>query len=238
MAASKKVIAFDLYGTLLSTRSINRTLAKIYNERNAKQLAASWRRYQLEYTWRINSMGQYKSFSQITRNALSHAVAEYRLTLSENDADTLMKSYDALPVFLDIPAALRLLENNKDSVEAYVFSNGTDEMVGNSIKTSPDLGPHAERFKSIITADSLKCFKPDRRTYEHLVEQAGKQGKESDVWVVSANPFDIVGSRAAGLKAAYIDRSGKGWIDRLDEERAPEVIALSVDKAINSILED
>ncbi|KAI1385194.1 haloacid dehalogenase [Hypoxylon trugodes] len=238
MATKKTVIAFDLYGTLLSTESIAQELAKIYGEDKAKSLAALWRRYQLEYTWRINSMGEYKSFSEITRNALGHAVAEHELTLSAKDADTLMKSYDALHVFPEIPLALKLLEENGDRVEAYVFSNGTDEMVGNSINTSPELGPHAGRFKSLITVDGLKCFKPDRRTYDHLVEQAGKQGEASDVWVVSANPFDIAGSRAAGLQAAFIDRAGKGWIDRLEPNRNPSVVASGVDEAIKSILKN
>lgn len=62
MAAKKTVIAFDLYGTLLSTESIAHELAKIYDEDKAKQLAALWRRYQLEYTWRIDSMGRAVSF--------------------------------------------------------------------------------------------------------------------------------------------------------------------------------
>lgn len=54
----KTVIGFDLYGTLLSTESIAQELAKIYqDEKLAKELAAQWRRYQLEYTWRANSMG-------------------------------------------------------------------------------------------------------------------------------------------------------------------------------------
>lgn len=57
MASSKTVIAFDLYGTLLSTESIAAELAKLFGDDTAKSLAASWRRYQLEYTWRINSMG-------------------------------------------------------------------------------------------------------------------------------------------------------------------------------------
>ncbi len=58
MESTKKVvIAFDLYGTLLSTESIADELAKIYGGDRAQSLAAVWRRYQLEYTWRINSMG-------------------------------------------------------------------------------------------------------------------------------------------------------------------------------------
>jgi 2-haloacid dehalogenase len=52
------VIAFDLYGTLLSTESISHELARIYGEDVAKVIAVQARRYQLEYTWRINSMGE------------------------------------------------------------------------------------------------------------------------------------------------------------------------------------
>ncbi|KAI0190667.1 haloacid dehalogenase [Xylaria flabelliformis] len=232
----KVVIAFDLYGTLLSTESIASELAKIYGEEKAQSLAALWRRYQLEYTWRINSMGQYKTFSEITRSALAHAVAEHNLTLAVDDAETLMRAYDALHVFPEIPAAMQLLQENSGAVDAYVFSNGTDDMVGNSIRTSPELGPHADMFRSLVTVDSLKCFKPHPRTYAHLVEQAGKKGQAKDVWVVSANPFDIAGAKAAGLQAAFIDRSGKGWIDRLDETQKPSLVTDSVDKAVQSIL--
>lgn len=52
------VIAFDLYGTLLSTESISKELAQLYGDEKAKSIAALARRYQLEYTWRINSMGE------------------------------------------------------------------------------------------------------------------------------------------------------------------------------------
>ena len=51
-------VAFDLYGTLLSTESIARHLASLYGEDAARSIAAQARRYQLEYTWRINSMGE------------------------------------------------------------------------------------------------------------------------------------------------------------------------------------
>lgn len=53
----RKVIAFDLYGTLLSTDSIVAALAARVGYDAAPGLAKLWRRYQLEYTWRINSMG-------------------------------------------------------------------------------------------------------------------------------------------------------------------------------------
>ncbi|KAI0121686.1 HAD-like domain-containing protein [Xylariales sp. AK1849] len=236
MASGKTVIAFDLYGTLLSTESIAHELAKIFGEDKADSLAALWRRYQLEYTWRSNSMGEYKTFSEITRSSMGHALAEHGLEVSIDEANQLMKAYDALHVFPEVPAVLKLLQEKSDSVDAYIFSNGTVEMVGNSVKSSPDLGPHKDLFKALVTVDKLLVYKPDMKVYEHLVREVGKEGHKSDVWVVSANPFDIVGTKVAGLKAAFIDRPGKGWIDRLDEMHVPSIIANGVEDAVKSIL--
>lgn len=53
-----------------------------------------------------------------------------------------MKAYDSLSTFPDVSPALTALDKAKDIV-AVVFSNGTNSMVTNSVKSSPDLGPHA-----------------------------------------------------------------------------------------------
>ena len=58
MASSKIIVAFDLYGTLLSTESIAKELAKHFGDEKAANIATLWRRYQLEYTWRLNSMSE------------------------------------------------------------------------------------------------------------------------------------------------------------------------------------
>lgn len=50
------ILAFDLYGTLLSTESIAKELTKHFGGEKAAAVAATWRKYQLEYTWRLNSM--------------------------------------------------------------------------------------------------------------------------------------------------------------------------------------
>ena len=55
-STDKTVIAFDLYGTLLSTESIAKELATHFGDDKAQKIATLWRRYQLEYTWRMNSM--------------------------------------------------------------------------------------------------------------------------------------------------------------------------------------
>ncbi|KAK0611581.1 HAD-like domain-containing protein [Immersiella caudata] len=237
MASSKTVVAFDLYGTLLSTDSIATELAKLFGDDTAKSLAASWRRYQLEYTWRINSMGLYRTFSEITRGALHHAIAEAGLSVTNDDADRLMNAYNGLNVFPDVPEALKTVEKTP-TIEALIFSNGTDEMVSASVNTSPHLQAYAALFKGLVTVDGIRVFKPDKRTYDHLLREVEKQDAPGDAWLVTANPFDVVGAAAAGLKTAWIDRAGKGWVDRLGDVIGglkPTLVASGVDQAIEGI---
>jgi FMN phosphatase YigB (HAD superfamily) len=66
--AGNIVLAFDLYGTLLSTESITQQLAPHFPEK-APTISSLWRRYQLEYTWRLTSMGmQRRLFKLVTKN--------------------------------------------------------------------------------------------------------------------------------------------------------------------------
>ncbi|KAH6653782.1 haloacid dehalogenase [Truncatella angustata] len=238
MSSVKTVVAFDLYGTLLSTESVAEELAKLFGEDKAHSLAAAWRKYQLEYTWRLNSVGpeHYQNFSQVTRNSLKNAILEYGLDISDSQEDSLMQAYDALHVFPEVPAALKLVSEKNELIDPYIFSNGTLEMLGNSVKRSPDLGPHASLFKSLVTVDSLKVYKPAMKVYKHLLSEVGKKDHAGDVWLVSGNPFDVVGAKIAGLKAAWIDRAGTGWVDRLDDIHVPTIIASGVDDAVKGIL--
>lgn len=149
-----------------------------------------------------------------------------------------MQAYNALHVFPDVPAALDLVAKTS-SVEALIFSNGTDEMVSASVATSPDLKPFTDLFKRVVTVDAVRVFKPDKRTYDHLVEEVGKQGSPGDVWLVTANPFDVVGATAAGLQSAWIDRAGKGWVDRLGDVIggvSPTLVVSGVDEAVSEII--
>ena len=64
MSSKKIVIAFDLFGTLLSTTSIAKDLAEHFPDK-ADAIAATWRTYQLEYTWRLNSMGMFLPYYRV-----------------------------------------------------------------------------------------------------------------------------------------------------------------------------
>lgn len=186
-----------------------------------------------------NHKEQYEPFSSITRNSLNHALAESGLFLDDDAVASLMKAYDSLSTFPDVTPALQALAK-ESGITPVVFSNGTQTMVTNSVNSSPDLGPHASVFKDIVTVEEVKRFKPAPAVYYHLAENVGKaKTKEamSEMWLVSGNPFDIVGARSIGMQAAWVDRAGNGWVDQLVPEPAgkPTVIVKNLEQVVDAV---
>ncbi|OJD14995.1 haloacid dehalogenase, type II [Emergomyces pasteurianus Ep9510] len=236
MAASKgTVLAFDLYGTLLSTESIAEKLAEYFAPEQGSSIAALWRRYQLEYTWRLNSMRQYQPFSDVTRNSLRHALAEHQVELDQESTQKLMEGYDSLSVFPETQLGLeRLVDNPK--LTPVVFSNGTTSMVSNSVLRSKGLSPYAGIFHDIVSVDPIRKFKPAPEAYWHLADTVGKERSHmNEMWLISGNPFDVMGAMNVGMKAAWVDRAGLGWIDSMNGATQPSVTERNLIDAVRAI---
>ncbi len=90
-----------------------------------------------------SNIALYKPFCEVTRTSLQHALAESGVTPKDAHVEELMEAYDALGTFPDVAPALEVIKSSP-SIEAYVFSNGTDSMVSSSVKNSPSLGPYAD----------------------------------------------------------------------------------------------
>lgn len=151
-----------------------------------------------------------------------------------------MQAYNSLSTFPDVDAALTIVSKNSQ-LTAVVFSNGTESMVSNSVKSSPDLGPHASVFKHVVTVEEVKKFKPSPDVYRHLAEKVGKEKSREgmkDMWLISGNPFDVVGARAMGMQAAWVDRQGNGWSDGLvsGEAGTPTLMGVDLSEIVEAIL--
>ena len=137
--------------------------------------------------------------------------------MNAEDVESIMRAYDNLSTFPDVVPALENLKKI-DGVECVVFSNGTRKMVEKSVNGSDALSPVSSVFSQIISVDHVRAFKPAPEVYRYLAHCVGMAGQESKIWLVSGNPFDVVGARSAGLNAAWVDRAGNGWQDKLGQE--------------------
>jgi len=214
---TKTVLALDIYGTILDT---NRIASSIQTNTRcstdfARRLSELWRRYQLEYTWRLNSIGLYEPFDVVTKNSLKHAAAELELPLSDDTITALVGDYNHLLPFEDAVPAIQDLKR-LGNVDIVIFSNGTNEMVTAAVNAAL---PQELLPLPLFLVDSVKRYKPAPEVYKGLLndvsEISGARSDALNVWLVSGNPFDVTGARAAGLGAIWIDRAGKGWTDQL-----------------------
>lgn len=250
--ADKTIAAFDVYGTVLSTESIVNSLKKRFDSAKAQSISTLWRRYQLEYTWRLNSMGKlpaffvetvshgildrYVHFSVVTKNSLLHALAEHGEHLGDPEIEDLVDGYNYLTLFPDAKPALSRIDSDA-SIHAVLFSNGTESMATQAVMNCKDLHPVATTvFKDLATADQVERFKPTRNSYMHLVERVGKDHSQmGEVWLISSNPFDIVGARNVGMNAIWVDRAGKGWQDACVPELQPTAIVHSLEQIMDEM---
>jgi 2-haloacid dehalogenase len=210
-------IGVDVYGTLVDPLAMSDHLRTITGDA-AERLAEQWRAKQLEYTFRRTAMGLYANFDVCTRQALQFVLASARLSLSALEQDRLVALYEQLDAYPDAIAGLRKLRDRGYTLMA--FSNGVEATVRRLLKHG-GLLPHLD---GIITVDQIATFKPDPRVYAYLAERL--QRNQSDTWLVSSNAFDVIGAKAAGLKAAWIRRNPTSVFDTWGIE--PDLIAADV----------
>jgi 2-haloacid dehalogenase len=112
-------------------------------------------------------------------------------------------------------------------------------MVSSSVQNSPDLSPHAKMFDDIVSVEDIRKFKPAPETYHHLAQKVGKdihqKEQMEEIFLVSGNPFDVVGGRAVGMNAIWVDRAGTGWQDDLmpGSRTGPTEIVRSLDQVVD-----
>jgi 2-haloacid dehalogenase len=198
------VLAFDVYGTLIDPFHMEEHLRAAFGEK-AKEASELWRSKQIEYSFRRALMKKYRTFDACTAQALRFVSAQLGVSLSEDAQEKLMSKYLQLPVYPDVTAALDELAARGFTIAA--CSNGTES----AVRASLDHAGVLPRFSKIVSVDPIRTFKPDPAVYEHLVAEL--DARREMVWLISSNPFDVIGAKACGLHAAWVQRDPKRIFD-------------------------
>jgi 2-haloacid dehalogenase len=189
--------AFDVYGTLIDPLGIGTALRSYVGEQ-APVFAQAWRDKQLEYLFRRALMRDYRDFPTCTREALLFTDERLRTHLSPQACDTLMGQYRQLPAYADAGDALVLLKNR--DCRAYAFSNGHPDDLAYLLRQA---GLEAQ-LDGIVSVHPTASYKPDPVVYQHFIDSTGSA--VHDTWLVSGNPFDVIGAGAAGWRTVWVRR--------------------------------
>ena len=191
-------------GTLIDPFQMEDHLCAAFGEK-AREASELWRGKQIEYSFRRGLMKKYAPFDVCTAQALRFVSTQLGIFISEEAHAQLMAKYLELPAYPDVTSTLDELAAQGFAIAA--CSNGTE----NAVRKSLDHARILSRFSKIVSVDPLRTFKPDPAVYEYLVAQL--HARRDLVWLISSNPFDVIGARACGLRTAWVQRDSKRVFD-------------------------
>lgn len=199
-----KVIAFDIYGTLINTHGVVTLLQEFIGD-EAHTFSNVWRDKQLEYSFRRGLMASYQNFGICTAQALDYTDQLLSTGLNEQQKASLLAEYRVLPAFDDVAESLTALK--VAGYKMYAFSNGTADAVEGLL----DNADIRELFDGVVSVDPLYTFKPNPKVYAHMVQIGGASVDET--WLVSSNPFDVIGAATIGMQTAWLQRNKSAIFD-------------------------
>ena len=203
-------IGFDIYGTLVDPLEMNEHLRPLVGEDLADRFSKLWRNKQIEYAFRRALVRRYEDFDVCTRQALVHTANLLHVDLSEEEREKLMEQYQNLKPFPDVVPGIEALKSRGHTLVA--FSNGVEATARTLLQRAGVL-PH---LQAVISVDDVKTFKPDPEVYRYLARRLDTD--TSETWLVSSNPFDLIGAKSAGLMSAWIRRRPDAQFDSWEVE--------------------
>lgn len=199
-----EILAFDVYGTLIDTHGVVSKLKEFIGVK-AQDFSQTWREKQLEYSFRRGLMQNYQNFGVCTSQALEYTCSYYKIILSNEHKQEILDCYRTLPAFKDVQQGLVRLKDA--GYRLYAFSNGSAEAV-NTVLVAAGI---KDFFLAVVSVDDLRSFKPNPAVYSHFLRESGASG--SNAWLISSNPFDVIGAISAGMRAAWVQRSKEAIFD-------------------------
>ncbi len=191
-------LAFDVYGTLIDPHGIITALKPLVGSEKASAFSQTWRNKQLEYSFRRGLMRVYEEFPVCTRQALDYSCLAHDCDIDESDKEQLMNLYKMLPAFADVEAGLLAL--TEMDVRLFAFSNGVERDIRSLLSNAGLI----DLFEGIVSVDEVQSFKPDPEVYIHYLKKT--RSEAASTWLISSNPFDVLGAVACGWQSVWLQR--------------------------------
>jgi 2-haloacid dehalogenase len=199
--ATVKVCMFDQYGTVVDiqgglTAAVTPYLAAKGWSGNPSSLVTWWRRTHFENSM-IDALlhKEHTPYREIGQRALAHVLERAGIAYTMDEVRGLVAEIERLKPFPEVPAALARLQTRYKLV---VLSNGDPDMLETAKRH------HGIPFDAVISVAVANAFKPHVATYAKAAGIVGVALHE--VLFVANHAFDCIGAKAAGMRAAFIDR--------------------------------
>lgn len=178
-------------------------------------LAAPWFAGLLRDGFAMTVTGQNPSFAEVAQASL-HTVLHDKANV-EAATRHVMAGFLELPLHEDVPDGIRALAGL--DLRLATLSNGSADVAEGLFER----GRIRDRFERVLSVEDAPAWKPASSAYAYALRECGVAAE--DAMLVAVHPWDVHGAKAAGLRAAFIDRTGAPYPEPM---YAADVVATSL----------
>ena len=200
MAEAPEVIVFDVNETLSDMSPMGGRFA----EAGAPEhLAKLWFATLLREGFALSAAGDAAPFGQIGAEALTGLLEGAGLADPAGTARRLACSVADLPLHPDVPEGIHALR--AAGLRLVTLTNGSAQVAE---KLFGAAGIRDE-FEALLSVEDAPAWKPHPSSYRYAAQRCG--AREEDMMLVAVHPWDIHGAARAGLRTAWVNRTGAAY---------------------------
>jgi 2-haloacid dehalogenase len=191
-----EVLTFDCYGTLINWEAgILSALHRVLSAHGKKIADATILKLYGDFEQR-SEQGTFRPYREVLESVVRQFAAEFRFTLSPDEARSLPDSLSTWKPWPDTVAALRQL---KTRFRLAILSNVDDDLFAG---TRPQLGVD---FDEVITAQQAQAYKPSLKLFELALSRIHAPAHRV-LHVGQSIYHDVVPAQSLGLATVWVNR--------------------------------
>jgi len=215
MTERPAVVVFDVNETLSDLAPMGDHFARVGAPAH---LAPTWFASVLRDGFGLTAAGAAAPFAEVAQGVLRTVLAEAGVADLDAAVDTVMSGFTSLAVHPDVPDGIRALHSA--GLRLVTLTNGSTSV------TEGLLGRAGVRdqVERLLSVEDAGAWKPARAAYEYAAAECAPPPAE--MLLVAVHPWDIDGAARAGLRTAWVDRSGSPYPPHLTP---PELTVTGID---------
>jgi 2-haloacid dehalogenase len=191
------VLVFDVAESLLDLQVLRPLFQRIFGD---GAVVDDWFGETILYSESETLTNSFTPFGQLGAGVLRMLGRIHDVPISEADVSELGNGLGSLPPHTDVPDSLRQL---KAAGYRLVTLTDSPAIPGRGPLQAAGLG---DLFERQFTAETVRRYKPALETYQMVARETGTG--LSELCMIAAHPWDLIGARTAGCSAALIERAG------------------------------
>jgi 2-haloacid dehalogenase len=190
-----RVLLFDVFGTVVDWRSSLIEIAGVLPGADWPAIIDDWRRAYQPAMNRVRSGEPWRDLDSLQRETLAEVTARHGITLSDADAQTLVRGWRRLRPWPDSREGLLRLRAGPLTA---TLSNGHVALLAELLKFG-DL-----RFDVVLSAQLADSYKPEPTVYLEALRLLECPPREAGM--VAAHAADLKAAAALGMQPIFIHR--------------------------------